>query len=372
MKHVLMVSAAALMLGYVAPAMAGPYTPPAVPPEDTNGNIIAPTDITPYSTSHTTGFPTDTAELGNKSTIIQDTGNNNNAYVDQLSAGGNSNRSTVKQYGNNNSVGSAPSTQNGTPTYGVTQQGTTNTNISEIDQGVAGAGNGSDNNTATVFQGVLPASIGNVPGSTGNLNQSYISQRGSGYNAARTEQAGGSNISYSSVDQVGENTTTNLKNTVNTYQGTNGAVTPAYGTYGRYWSFAKQTGYNNTATIKQYGSYNLETSIVTQTGNGNVANVTQHGSGGDASSVIQSGGAQATIDQSGAGYNSSTVSQTGTSVATVTQDGTGGTNTSGVTQIGVETATVLQTSTTGATNSSTINQSGGTSGAQNVAYVHQH
>jgi hypothetical protein len=317
MNRILMVSAAALMMGIAGQAYAQ----------------TAPDNVNPFSTSNPTGFPVaPNLTDGNKSDITQ-SGGTNGAYIDQAASSGpnvNKNSAVIKQYGTGNKVGSAAVSPATEPTAGVTQGGTTNTSYTTIDQGTSSAS--SDNNDATVSQ------IG-----SSNVSEAHIMQKGAGNNVADTHQDGSSNHSYSDITQTSTagSATSAQGNKAHVYQGTDGVTSPSTSTGGHYWSSVSQGGDNNTATVKQYGT-GLETSIVNQNGSNAIANVTQNGLGGDISSVTQNGvGGQTDVTQTGTLGNYSDVTQTNGTLVTVNQSG-GAYNWSKVDQTGASTAYVKQ------------------------------
>ncbi len=206
---------------------------------------------------------------GTNHSSLSQTGLDNDAYVNQVSATNNTNSSTIVQVGNHNKVGTSISN-------GVSQSGTTNKNTSTIHQGHTTSG-GSHGNMAQVTQ------RGNT-----NTNKSTINQQGRGYNTARVKQG----------------TTRSGNDTSN----------------GEHTSNILQDGYKNSADVAQYGT-GENTSRLYQYGNWNSATITQWGAGTNNSTVRQG--------SSGAPSSSNTaiVSQYAPSGATntsyVTQAGAG-------------------------------------------------
>lgn len=220
MKRVLMVSAAALMVGFSAPAFAD------------NDSTVDQVGIVNNATVGQSG-----AANANLSTI-RTNGDNNATNVNQFGSNA-TNTSTITQgsAGFSSYDGSAAIIQAGS---GVNESEVTQIdhgNTAQIDQGnIYG---GASSNTSILSQSGSAAGLGNTAtvnqGGDGNSNYSMITQSGSDNNV-QTDQFGGSNINSSTVTQ---------------------------------------TGNSNQSTTSQSGVGMTNTSGITQTGNGNVASVTQ-------------------------------------------------------------------------------------------------
>lgn len=221
MKRVLMVSAAALMVGFSAPAFA-----------DNDSTVDQVGDVN-HATVGQSG-----ATNANQSTISAN-GNHNDANVSQSGSNA-TNTSTITQgsAGSSSYYGSATIIQAGSGVNELEVTQIDHGNTAHIDQGNMYDGNST--NTSILSQSGSAPGLGNTAtvnqGGDGNRNYSMITQSGS-ENSVLTDQFGGSNINSSTVTQ---------------------------------------TGNSNQSTTSQSGVGMANTSGITQTGNGNVASVTQN------------------------------------------------------------------------------------------------